>query len=240
VQVPVQDVAPASAAPTQAIDLDALVGADEAAAVAPVADTETTQQAFIGGYTPAPVVVGGMGVFGLMHILLRYSGERSSIHHTLDTQHNALQAEAAPEVVDPRVAWRKKNQDALLGAQCVCVRQFNAHLARYAVSLLGYRLTSTRCHAAKDKAEAAAKKAFADKAAAHLKKVSEQHQKTLSARKEANRSNAKATSVDAGVPAEGTSWEKVTGLVNFNAGAHTKDVTRFKSTLISLKTAKAA
>lgn len=91
----------------------------------------------------------------------------------------------------------------------------------------------------RDAEEAAAKKALAEKAKAHLAKFNEERTKLLSARKKSNRDEEKE-SPEAGVPA-GPIWANVQTLIGGqNDKAHTKDLSRFKHCVSQAKTLNVA
>lgn len=87
----------------------------------------------------------------------------------------------------------------------------------------------------KDKEEQLSKQAAGDKGKAYIAKFNEDRSKALAQSKKVNRDSEKA-SPEAGVPA-GTTWEKVNLLINHAQDKiHTKDLSRFKSTLAACKT----
>lgn len=84
-------------------------------------------------------------------------------------------------------------------------------------------------------AEQAAKQAVISTAKAYLEKFYQQRKTMLASRHEVNRADEDLTKT-VSVPTEGSAWDKITSLVDFQHSTHQKDVQRYKSTLLACKT----
>ncbi|GAX84318.1 hypothetical protein CEUSTIGMA_g11740.t1 [Chlamydomonas eustigma] len=88
--------------------------------------------------------------------------------------------------------------------------------------------------AKKDIEEAASKKAASERGKAHITKFIDDRTKAITSRKQSNR-DAETASPESGVP-RGSTWERVNLLINYSQDKiHTKDLSRFKSTLQTCK-----